>query len=223
MRERFEEALDEPLVRAFGVIVVALFALFLAQLVFDAADGDLVVPDGPAADDAPQSEVSTTGGMLNVSARQRVNESEVERLVHSYVNDARRSAGRDRLDTDAELADVARFHSDDMARSRYLGHRNERGLGPTRRANEHGYRCLSSEHFGIGENVARTYFERGTRTNAEEQAFYDDERELARGVVGQWMRSEGHRRAMLAEFFDRSGTGVTVTDDGTVYVTQMFC
>lgn len=222
MRDRVEEVADEPLVRAFAAIVTVLVLLFLTQLAFGVG-GDLFVPEESATDGTPESEVSTTGGMLNVSARKRVNETEVEGRVLLYVNEARRSAGLEPLERDGRLDDVARVHSDEMARHGYLGHEDRAGRGPTRRANELGYRCLSSEHRGLGENVARTYFQRGTHTNAGEYAFYDDEEELARGVVEQWLRSEGHRQAMTAAFFDRAGTGVAVTDDGAVYVTQMFC
>lgn len=223
MRDRVGDVVDEPLVRAFAAIVTVLVLLFLTQFAFQATGGDPLVPGDGAADGTPESEVSTTGGMLNVSALERVNETEVERLVLLYVNEARRSNGLDPLTADGRLDDVARVHSDEMARHGYLGHEDRSGRGPTRRANELGYRCLSSDHSGLGENVARTYFQRGTQTNAGEYAFYEDENELARGVVEQWLRSEGHRQAMMATFFDRAGTGVSVTDEGAVYVTQMFC
>lgn len=223
MRDRVSEALAEPLVRAVAVVVAALFVLFAYQFAFQAVD-DILVPRGSVDDGgAPDSRVADADGLINTSAREEVNESRVEKLVLEYVNQARRSQGLVPLERDRALRAVARNHSEDMAAHGYLGHRDWLGRGPTERANAMGYRCVTPVHFGIGENVAKTYYRRGTRTNAAEYAFYGDERELARGVVAQWLRSDGHRAAMLADFFHSAGTGVTVTHGGTVYVTQAFC
>lgn len=224
MRGRLADALDEPLVRAVALVIAALIAIAAYQIAFTGVEGALV-PGSPASavDGAPGSAVASSDGLLNDSVRNDLNTTRVEGLIVLFVNQARERHGVDPYSRDPELATVARAHSRDMAEQRYLGHRDEEGSGPTARANAMGYRCIKPVHFGIGENVARTYYRRGTRTNAGEYVFYANERELARGVVRQWLRSEGHRRAMLADFFSEVGTGVEVTHDGTVYVTQSFC
>ncbi|MDY6779951.1 MAG: CAP domain-containing protein, partial [Halobacteria archaeon] len=114
---------------------------------------------------------------------------------------------------------LARLHSTEMARNGYVGHAGPEGDGPTVRAGELGVGC--SGH-AVGENVLRTYYQRSVETS-EGHEIYSTEKELARGIVNQWMDSEGHRRNLLWEGYEREGIGVRITRSGEVYVTQNLC
>lgn len=42
-------------------------------------------------------------------------------------------------------------------------------------------------------------------------------------IVDGWMNSTGHRENILNPDYEASGTGVFITENGSVYATQEFC
>ena len=57
------------------------------------------------------------------------------------------------LEYDPAIADIARLHSEDMARSHFYEHDNLRGESPTDRANKAGYFCKAETGWGLSENL----------------------------------------------------------------------
>jgi uncharacterized protein YkwD len=143
----------------------------------------------------------------------------VEFYVHRYVNRERVARGKESLAFDAALRDVARGHSEEMARQDYFAHVSPAGEDPGDRYRDADYYCLR----GAGENIAYTYFDRRVRTDDGTVAHYRNASQLARGVVTQWMHSEGHRENLLSSNWKREGIGVYYGDDGRLFVTQNFC
>ena len=47
--------------------------------------------------------------------------------------------------------------------------------------------------------------------------------EIAEGAADGWMDSPGHRENILSPRYNRVGTGVAVSDDESVLITQNFC
>jgi uncharacterized protein YkwD len=121
--------------------------------------------------------------------------------VVERVNRLRVERGLAPLDADGRLATVARMHSEDMARRGYLEHVDPEGRTPADRVEAAGigYRV-------IGENVVRT---QGA----------DD---FAEASVRSWLESDGHRANMLGADYTRTGVGVALDGNGTVYVTQLY-
>jgi uncharacterized protein YkwD len=54
----------------------------------------------------------------------------------------------------------------------------------------------------------------------------NNETDIARGLVSQWMNSTGHRENILRPFWESEGIGVAIEDVNgktRVYATQNFC
>ena len=139
--------------------------------------------------------------------------AELEQKVHAGINSERTKNGGLALRWDAELAAVARAHSDDMVSRKYFDHDTPDGLDPTDRAMRAGYECRKGNYYGIAENIAiETSLESLERTAAE-------------AVIG-WVNSPGHRENLLSPEYDRTGVGASYgTWQGyrAVYLTQVFC
>lgn len=143
----------------------------------------------------------------------------VEFYIHIYVNEERTDHGRQPLEFDAALRDIARNHSAEMGREHYFDHVSPGGKTPADRYQKAEYRCLR----GAGENIAYTYFDRRVRTENGSVVRYRTADELARGIVSQWMESPSHRENLLAENWEREGIGVYYAESGRVFATQNFC
>lgn len=136
----------------------------------------------------------------------RLNETEVERLIAEAANERRTANGLDPVAYDPALAEAAEFHSRDMHDRDYFAHEGPGGAGLADRYDRFGIDCPG------GENI---YFTRagGLATT---------ERVLAEHVVREWMDSPPHRETLLTERYTRQGIGVVVADGG-VYATQDLC
>jgi uncharacterized protein YkwD len=115
--------------------------------------------------------------------------------ILKYTNQFRRSKGLSTLEMRQDLNQIARKHSEDMARGRRsFGHG---GFDQRSRKIR-----LIFKSCTIAENVAY-----GSR-NAKE-------------VVAMWKNSTGHRRNMLGDF-KYAGIGTARDRRGTLYFTQIF-
>jgi uncharacterized protein YkwD len=127
--------------------------------------------------------------------------AEVEALLREAVEGVRSEHGLPPLEPDRALAAVARAHSEEMVRRGFFDHVSPDG------ENLDGRLRNAEIHFrSAAENIART---RGVKNPVET-------------TVGEWMASPGHRANILDGKFTRTGVGVAVDADGTVYVTQVF-
>jgi uncharacterized protein YkwD len=144
----------------------------------------------------PSSAVSNSAASSNAGA------SSLERRAFELVNAERRSRGESPLVWDAQLSQVARQHSFDMARSGNLDHRGPDGRDMAERARAMGVRGWQV----LGENIA---FNQG----------FDDPSAFA---VERWMGSSKHRANILNSQFTRTGIGVARAADGSIYFTQVF-
>ena len=127
--------------------------------------------------------------------------SEIATRAFRAINDVRREHGLIALVHSAALDELARDHSEDMARQQYFAHRSRSGLEVDGRAE-----LVGVEFQRIGENIRKN---RGHR-------------DPVAVAVESWMNSKGHREAILSPHFVRSGVGVAVDDEGAVYFTQVF-
>lgn len=110
-----------------------------------------------------------------------------ERAVIRVLNRIRADHGLARLKRDRRLARAADSHSSDMLRADFFSHTSSNGTPmPTRVS-----RFRPSAR--VGETLG--YVPRRKRRSA------------ARKVVGMWMRSPGHRAAVLSRDFRRVGVG----------------
>jgi uncharacterized protein YkwD len=128
--------------------------------------------------------------------------SDMEHRVFNLINEERVKNGRASLVWADQVAEVARYHSSNMARLEFFSHEDPDGRRPSNRAEMLGLRNWRE----LGENIA---WLRG----------YQDP---AQRVVENWMRSPGHRENILESHYKESGIGVAVSVDGSYYITQVF-
>lgn len=122
--------------------------------------------------------------------------------VFQLVNTERAKQRLRPLEWDGRVADVAREHSRQMARQSFFGHQDQKGRTVVDRASAQ--RLLGWSK--IGENL-----------------FMCDEVDgFERYSVRGWLRSPSHRRNMLDREWTATGIGVYRSDDGRIYVTQVF-
>ena len=108
---------------------------------------------------------------------------EIEREVYILINIERDKEGLSPLKWNQELATVARAHSKDMECRDYFSHTNLDGQSPATRM-----RTNNISFVYAGENLAH-----GHKTSE--------------AVVEAWMKSEGHRNAILSEKATHIGVG----------------
>jgi uncharacterized protein YkwD len=120
-----------------------------------------------------------------------------EQAVLDATNAERRKAGLGELRPSAKLFEVARRHSENMAKQDTLSHELD-GKTMADRVKAAGYAYRAA-----GENVA---FNQKTPTDA----------------VAGWMASEGHRANILNGEFTEIGVGRATNADGKPYWTQVF-
>lgn len=125
----------------------------------------------------------------------------LEAELHRAVNAFRQEERLVPLERSAELDAVARAHSADMARRRYLSHRTPEGDDWVARL-----RAAGVDGFAMaGENVGLTSRDRPTEE-----------------IVEGWKASPVHRENLEARFYNATGIGVARAPDGTLYYTQLY-
>ncbi len=122
----------------------------------------------------------------------------IEQQVVDLVNEERARYGLNPLQSNWELARVARYKSQDMIDKNYFSHTSPTYGSPFKMMQDFGIRYTAA-----GENIAY-----GQRTPKE--------------VMDAWMNSTGHRENILSAKFNQIGVGVAKSANGTLYWTQMF-
>lgn len=105
------------------------------------------------------------------------------------------------LQWDGRLAEVARLHSEEMAREGFFGHEGMDGSQPSNRVSRAGIQWRST-----GENIAKC------RDVAEAEAIFMDEPKFR----------QNHRGNILNAAYTHIGVGIARGPDGTLYITQEF-
>jgi uncharacterized protein YkwD len=127
---------------------------------------------------------------------------DLEKLAFGLINQKRAESGLEPLAWSDEVAKIARLHSENMVKFNFFSHRGLDGKMVDGRADSLGITKWSA----MGENIA---YNRGFKNPIET-------------AVEKWMLSEGHRENLLSERWKESAIGISVTDDGTYYFTQVF-
>jgi len=160
-----------------------------------------------------------------------INITVLENKVHELTNIERKKHGLKALKYDNKLDDIARGHSEDMAKNDYFEHDNLKGEDPSTRASKAGYNCYKNygSYYtnGIAENIFQTwtYSSYSSYGNSEDGFNYKwaSVDEMAKEIVDGWMNSPGHRENILTKTYDKEGIGVAIVSNEAVYVTQNFC
>jgi uncharacterized protein YkwD len=138
-------------------------------------------------------------------------EAEVEELIIVLVNDERQRFDLTTLSEDALLTSLAREHSAYMAEYDLLTHDRFSGERPL------DYNM--SPGTMRGENLAKI------PTQQYSPGPYLSLQEVCEWAVSGWMDSEGHRENILEPRYDKTGVGVSFSEEGAftyLYITQIF-
>jgi uncharacterized protein YkwD len=160
----------------------------------------------------------------------RENRERLEKEVHNLVNKYRAQNNLNILNFNETLRDIARYHSKDMKEKDYFDHISPSGETLRDRFSIFNYTCkiiVGNYVYEGAENLFLGYiYSEYTYDKISEKvlnySFYTLE-ELAKEVVNAWIKSEGHRKNLIFEHWKNEGIGVEISDDGKVYVTQVFC
>ncbi len=131
-----------------------------------------------------------------------VNTVEVERIAFEMLNQKRVESGLQPLVWSAEIAVVARVHSQNMAEFQFFSHRGLDNKMVSDRADKAGLGRWRS----IGENIA---YNRGYKDPVSK-------------AVQLWLDSPTHKHNLLDCNWRESAVGVAVAEDGSYYFTQVF-
>lgn len=139
---------------------------------------------------------------LETSKTEKRPVSVLEELIYLRVNNIRRKHEFPALKWTSDVAEVARRHSEDMARKGYFAHQNREGELVPDRLKKAGIAFTVS-----GENIFKCLN-------------YPDAVEKA---IEGWMASPGHRANILNKEVTETGVGIfKVKDKSEYYITQNF-
>ncbi len=125
-----------------------------------------------------------------------------ERQIFELVNLERKKKGLSELEWRPDLALLARVYSQKMAQNDFFGHFESNGDSVVQRA-----KAMRVKHWSkIGENL----FE------------YEEEGNFDAFAVQKWMESETHRENILDPDWTSAGVGIAKSNDGKIYITQVF-
>jgi uncharacterized protein YkwD len=130
----------------------------------------------------------------------------VEDLVFAMTNQLRRARGLAPLVRDTELRKLARAFSNDMLVRGFFGHTTPDGVPFDKRIKSQYPRRTRA----VGENIWESF---GYEHNSPQT--------LAKLIVGDWMKSPGHRANLLDPDYTNMGVGVSARQH-TIKVTQEF-
>jgi uncharacterized protein YkwD len=155
----------------------------------------------------------------------------LEKKIHELVNKERAKYNLSSLNWDEKLAEIARYHSKDMAEKNYFDHVNPLTNEDFKdRYKKFNYVCeivVGNTIYGGAENIFLTYvynsYSYDPNTNEIEKYNFNSLDDVAISAVEGWMNSEGHRKNILTKFFTKEGIGVYVDSDGEIFITQNFC
>jgi uncharacterized protein YkwD len=132
----------------------------------------------------------------------RPDDHELEKTAFRLINEKRAEKGVKALVWNGKIAELARQHSQNMARFSFFSHIGLNGRTIDQRALDFGLTKWNA----IGENIA---YNKGIEKPAD-------------FAVERWMLSEVHCRNLLDTRWKESGIGLGITEDGYYFFTQIF-
>lgn len=215
MRNEGEESTDASIVMTGIKVVVAL--IVMASLTFGLLIGyghffvDETQP--PEFEQTDELRFEVANDWEDPGPSDEYDSGEIESLVVEFTNEERSAEGLPELESTDKFVDVARGHSEDMASNGYVGHVDSQGRNPGDRISCDG-----------GENAGATFYEYPIHDDrSNETITNENERDIARSLVDDWMASPPHRENILTEEYDTISLGVYVSEGKAVFATQLFC
>jgi uncharacterized protein YkwD len=158
--------------------------------------------------------------LLFQNAKPEIRIPDLERQIHQSVNLQRRSNDRQSLEWDDTLVNLARAHSEDMAKRGYFKHVNPEGETPMKRLQQAGHNNCRL----VGENIYQNNLYSRAITEKKRTTYdWNSMETITATTLKGWMDSDSHRENILQNDYTREGVGVAIGSDDKVYITQVFC
>lgn len=145
-------------------------------------------------------------------------EDEVLSELYTLTNVNRGDRGMNTLEINDDLETMAEYKANNMKNKNYISHTAPSGSTVEDRFERFNIECPNK-----GENLAQTYYMQEVDVNYGSTSLYTSEKELAKGINKQFMASQSHKNNILSEDYSEYGLGLSITEDGKVYVVQEFC
>jgi uncharacterized protein YkwD len=157
---------------------------------------------GVSPSKSPELDASAESKGLDASPMVGTPESRMEDELFRTINQARERRGLAPLKESAQLQQVARRHSEDMATRQFFAHINSDGADVVGRLRAEGVKDFTA----IGENI---FSGRNTPN-------------LINLTVREWLRSPGQRKNVLHPRYSEGGVGIARGEGDTIYITQVY-
>jgi uncharacterized protein YkwD len=158
--------------------------------------------------------------LLLQASKPEIRVPDLEIQIHQAVNLQRQANMRDRFEWDDTLGNLARAHSEDMAKRGYFKHITPEGESPMKRVQAAGYTRCSL----VGENIHQNnLYDRVIEEKKKKTYEWNSQEKIALTTLRAWMDSADHRQSILDKKYTREGVGVAIAPDDKVYITQIFC
>lgn len=204
---------------AMTAVKVAVIVFFVAAVGLIAVFGYAHLDDGPETpefEETGELRFEVVNDWEDTGPYDGYDRGEIESLVVEYTNQERVEEGLETVDEDGAHVEVARGHSEDMARHGYVGHVDSDGR-------EFEERVEGGDCSTLGENAGVTLYEAPVEDERTGEIVRNtDEDEVAQSLVDGWMASPLHRENVLDEY-DSLSVGVYVSEGNAVFATQVFC
>src|SRR5947207_9891226 len=127
---------------------------------------------------------------------------DVEGMIHQSIDVQRVANDRPGLEWDDMLGNLARGHSEDMAKRGYFSHTNPEGLTPMKRLEQAGYtKCRL-----VGENIYQNNLYSRAITEKKKTTYdWNTMEKIAATTLKGWMDSPDHRNTILDRVYTRDG------------------
>lgn len=167
--------------------------------------------------DNPYANTNTTENEIGYNGN--LNENKVLAELYTLTNINRGNKNIDTLELNDSLENVAQYKANNMKQKDYVSHTSPSGSNLTDRLNKFGLKCEQS-----GENIGQIHYKREIEVNYKnEPVNYTTEKELASGIDKQFMNRDGNKNNIISRQYDDYGIGLSITENGKVYVSQIFC
>lgn len=167
--------------------------------------------------DNPYANTNTTENEIGYNGN--LNENKVLAELYTLTNINRGNKNIDTLELNDSLENVAQYKANNMKQKDYVSHTSPSGSNLTDRLNKFGLKCEQS-----GENIGQIHYKREIEVNyKDEPVNYTTEKELASGIDKQFMNRDGNKNNIISRQYDDYGIGLSITENGKVYVSQIFC
>lgn len=147
-----------------------------------------------------------------------INKTDLHSLTYDNMNEERRKSGLHELEQREDIEDISAYKTQRMINENYISHEAPDGEEVRDRFDRFNVNCSL-----VGENLAKTYYNKNVNTDHEGQVKYTSMEELATGITKQFMNSPDHKDNLLDEQWESHGINIQVTSQDEVYVTHKFC